>query len=50
MMSLNKAKELGIKPLARVVSTGSAAVDAKIMGMGVVPSVRKALQALPISR
>jgi small subunit ribosomal protein S3 len=35
MMSLNKAKELGIKPLARVVSTGSAAVDAKIMGMGV---------------
>ena len=43
MMSLNKAKELGIKPLARVVSTGSAAVDAKIMGMGVVPSVKRAL-------
>jgi acetyl-CoA C-acetyltransferase len=44
MMSLNKAKELGIKPLARVVATGSAAVDAKIMGMGVVPSVQKALK------
>ena len=44
MMSLNKAKELGIKPLARVVATGSAAVDAKIMGMGVVPSVRNALR------
>jgi len=44
MMSLDKAKELGIKPLARVVATGSAAVDAKIMGMGVVPSVRKALR------
>jgi acetyl-CoA C-acetyltransferase len=44
MMSLNKAKELGIKPLARVIATGSAAVDAKIMGMGVVPSVKKALQ------
>jgi acetyl-CoA C-acetyltransferase len=43
MMSSEKAKELGIKPLARVVATGSAAVDAKIMGMGVVPSVRKAL-------
>ena len=41
MMSLNKAKELGIKPLVRVVATGSAAVDAKIMGMGVVPSVRE---------
>ncbi len=44
MMSLDKAKELGIKPLVRVVATGSAAVDAKIMGMGVVPSVRKALR------
>jgi acetyl-CoA C-acetyltransferase len=43
MMSLEKAKELGIKPLARIVATGSAAVDAKIMGMGVVPSVRRAL-------
>ena len=43
MMSLDKAKELGIKPLARVVSTANAAVDAKIMGMGVVPSVRRAL-------
>jgi acetyl-CoA C-acetyltransferase len=43
MMSLDKARELGITPLARVVATGSAAVDAKIMGMGVVPSVRKAL-------
>ncbi len=44
MMSLDKAKELNIKPLARIVATGSAAVDAKIMGMGVVPSVRKALK------
>jgi acetyl-CoA C-acetyltransferase len=44
MMSRDKARELGIKPLARVVSSASAAVDAKIMGMGVVPSVRRALQ------
>jgi acetyl-CoA C-acetyltransferase len=43
MMSLDKAKELGITPLARVISTANAAVDAKIMGMGVVPSVRRAL-------
>jgi len=43
LMSLDKARELGIEPLARVVATGSAAVDAKIMGMGVVPSVRRAL-------
>jgi acetyl-CoA C-acetyltransferase len=44
MMSADKAKELGIMPLVRIVATGSAAVDAKIMGMGVVPSVRKALK------
>jgi acetyl-CoA C-acetyltransferase len=43
MMSLDKAKELSIAPLARVISTANAAVDAKIMGMGVVPSVRRAL-------
>lgn len=44
MMSLDKAKELGIKPLARIISSANAAVDAKIMGMGVVPSVQKALR------
>lgn len=44
MMSLEKAKAMGIKPLARLVATANAAVDAKIMGMGVVPSVRKALK------
>lgn len=44
MMSADKAKELGITPLVRIVATGSAAVDAKIMGMGVVPSVKKALK------
>jgi acetyl-CoA C-acetyltransferase len=43
MMSLKKARELGINPLVRVVATGSSAVDAKIMGMGVVPSVSRAL-------
>ncbi len=44
MMSLDKAKELGIRPLARVLSSANAAVDAKIMGMGVVPAVQKALK------
>jgi len=43
MMSLDKARELGVRPLARIVSTANAAVDAKIMGMGVVSSVRRAL-------
>jgi acetyl-CoA C-acetyltransferase len=44
MMSLDKAKELGLKPLARVISSANAAVDAKIMGMGPVPSIQKALK------
>jgi len=43
VMSGDKARDLGLKPLARFVSTANAAVDAKIMGMGVVSSVQKAL-------
>jgi acetyl-CoA C-acetyltransferase len=44
MMSAEKAKELGIKPLARVVASATGGVDPKIMGMGVVPAVRRALK------
>jgi len=44
MMTLEKAKELGIRPIVRIVASGSAAVDAKIMGMGPVPSIQKALR------
>lgn len=44
MMSADKAKELDIKPLARVISSASGGVDPKIMGMGVVPAVRNALK------
>lgn len=44
MMSAEKAAELGIKPLARVVSSATGGVDPKIMGMGVVPAVRRALK------
>lgn len=44
IMAADKAKELGIKPLARIVATASASVDPKIMGIGVVPAVRRALK------
>ena len=44
MMTLDKAKELGVKPLARIIASGSGAVDAKIMGMSLVPAVNKALK------
>jgi len=39
-----KADELGLKPLAKIVSTASGAVDPKIMGLGVVRAVQKALK------
>lgn len=43
VMSADKAKELGIKPLARIIGYGSGGVDPSIMGMGPVPATRKAL-------
>src|SRR5246500_1715818 len=38
------AKERGLKPLGRIVSWAVAGVDPSIMGIGPVPSTRKALQ------
>lgn len=36
-------KELGVKPMARIVATGVAGVDPRYMGIGPVPAVRQAL-------
>ncbi|MDO4662054.1 MAG: acetyl-CoA C-acetyltransferase [Tissierellia bacterium] len=44
LMSEEKAKELGIKPLATIISYASAGVDPSIMGTGPIPSSRKALE------
>ena len=44
VMSKEKADELGIKPMARVVSYASGGVDPKIMGIGPVPASKKALE------
>lgn len=43
VMSADKAKELGLKPLVKIVSYASAGVDPTIMGIGPVPSSKKAL-------
>jgi acetyl-CoA C-acetyltransferase len=43
VMSADKAKELGLKPLVKIVSYASAGVDPKIMGVGPIPATRKAL-------
>ena len=42
-MSADKAKELGLSPLATIQSYASAAIDPSIMGMGPVYASRKAL-------
>lgn len=44
MMAADKAKELGVKPIARVVSSAPGSVEPRIMGMGVVPAVHNALK------
>jgi len=44
MMSINKAKQLGLKPMARIVATGVAGVDPRFMGIGPVPAVQHALR------
>lgn len=44
VMSRQKAHELGLKPLVKIVSYGNAALDPKIMGYGPVPATRIALQ------
>jgi 3-oxoadipyl-CoA thiolase len=43
VVEANRARELGLKPLARVVSTAVAGVDPAVMGIGPVPATRKAL-------
>jgi acetyl-CoA C-acetyltransferase len=43
-MSAEKAKQMGLKPLARFISAGWAGVDPTLMGMGPVPASRMALK------
>lgn len=44
VMSAEKAKQLGIKPLAKIRAMAVAGCDPETMGMGPVPAVRKALK------
>ena len=49
VMSEEKAKELGVKPLATITGYGTAGVDPKVMGTGPIPSSKKALEKAGIS-
>jgi 3-oxoadipyl-CoA thiolase len=44
LMSEEKAQELGLKPMARIVASAAAGVPPRIMGTGPIPATRKALQ------
>ena len=44
LMSEEKAKELNLNPLARIVASASAGVPPRVMGYGPIPATKKALQ------
>jgi acetyl-CoA acetyltransferase family protein len=49
LMSEKKAKELKLEPLARLIGFGVAGVKPQVMGLGPVPSTKKALRHAGIS-
>jgi acetyl-CoA acetyltransferase family protein len=49
LASEEKAKALGLKPLARIVASAAAGVPPRIMGLGPVPATRKALARAGLS-
>jgi len=49
IMSADKAKELGLKPMARIVSIASAGCEPSLMGRGPVPATQKALKKAGLS-
>jgi len=44
VMSEQKAKALGLRPLVRIISGAAAGVEPRVMGLGPIPATRKALQ------
>lgn len=44
MMSRDKANELGIKPMGKIVSWANGGLDPAYMGLGPIPAIRKALK------
>lgn len=49
VMSASKAKELGVKPLVKVLGYASGGVDPAFMGLGPIPATRKVLKKLNLS-
>lgn len=49
LMALSRARELGLRPRARIVATAVAGVDPAYMGLGPIPATRKVLQRAGLS-
>ena len=49
LVEAGRARELGLRPMARIVSTAVAGVDPAVMGIGPVPASRKALERAGIT-
>ena len=49
VMEAERARTLGLKPLARVVATSVAGVDPSVMGIGPIPAIRKLLKRTGLS-
>ncbi len=50
VVEARRARELGLRPIARIVSSAVAGVEPDCMGMGPVPATRRALERAGISR
>ena len=46
VMAADRAAELGVRPMARILGVAAAGVDPRIMGIGLVPAVRRLLERL----
>jgi acetyl-CoA C-acetyltransferase len=46
VLGADRAAELGVRPMARVLGVAAAGVDPHVMGIGVVPAVRRLLERL----
>ena len=49
LVEAERARELGLRPMARIVSTAVAGVDPSVMGLGPIPAIRKALERAGLS-
>lgn len=49
LMSEDRARRLGLKPMARIVASAAAGVPPRVMGLGPVPAAQKALKRAGLS-